>query len=197
MTGIRVLAGLLMGVLVTIPLRVSVTTPVLALAVAAGALGGVGVVRDSLRLVRGAAGLTLIAYAGALWITAALVAVGPALAFGLVLALLLMVVGFAAQFREAPVDAAVIQGQLRAWLAMTALAGLAAVALALAGGVLILRLPAGVYPVLAALGALAAVVGGRAALLGLNGVAVVQAELGRLDALRRRVQAIRADVGRA
>jgi hypothetical protein len=178
MTWIRVLAGLLMGVLVTIPLRVSVTTPVLALAVTAGALGGVGVVRDSLRLVRGAAGLILIAYAGALWITAALVAVGPALAFGLVLALLFMVVGFAAQFREAPVDTAVIQGQVRAWLAMTAIAGLAAGALALGGGVLLLRLPAGVCPVLAALGALAAVVAGRAALLELNGMAVAARRAG-------------------
>jgi hypothetical protein len=143
---------------ITLPLLgIAVPAGAAALAIGAGAFGGVG------PLVAAGAALALIDYGLALWLTAAPADPLGAALFGVALVLVLETADFHRRFRGAIVSAAALRGQAFRW-AVGAVLGLVAAtalaALALVG----LRLPPGMAPLLAAAGAIGVIAGVAGAL---------------------------------
>ena len=155
----RLLAGLLVLPLVGLPLLAEASWLTGTIGAAAGVLCVGGIVGWSFRLLRAGAALSLIEYAVALWVSAVPPDILAAVAFGVVLMLLLDVVGFDARFRGAALHPGVLRGQIRYWLGSGATAAGAGFLLALATGRIAVQLPAWAYPAAAALGALGACAG--------------------------------------
>ena len=156
---IRVVAGLLVLLVVGFPLLVAPASATGLLGLVAVTLCAGGIISLSTSLLAAGAGLAIVEYAFAL-----LVAGGPpdflgALAFGVVLSLLLQTVGFAARFRGASVDPRVVREQARAWVATATAAAAVGTVLAMGAGAVGIGLPPAAYPAAAAFGALMAVLG--------------------------------------
>jgi hypothetical protein len=94
---IRTLAGLLVLAMAGLPVLAGPSWVLMPLGVAAAGLGLAGVLRYSVRLVAASAGLSLVEFALALWLSAA-PAVLIAIGLGVLLALALDVADFAARF---------------------------------------------------------------------------------------------------
>jgi len=154
----RLGAMVLLAVLAALPLGVRPSTPPVAwLAMAALAVGGVGVIAWSVPLVTAAGSLVLIAYALALVIAGPSADPLTAIALGSTLVLLLALVHFGGRVRGATLGPSVIASQARQWLAVVGLGVVAALALTAAALPLGVALRSASLPVVVIAGALGAV----------------------------------------
>lgn len=159
MMPVRALALLSMVVLVTIPTLGHLNSGSVAVAALAGALCVAGVLGRVSALVTAGASLTLVQYTLTLVITDAPASVLGAVGFGVTLALVVDVSEFCRRFHGATVSPSAWRGQARHWLVSVAVgAGLASSVGAVA---VLIRIgaPPGLYPLLAAAGALVTVAG--------------------------------------
>lgn len=165
----RPLAGVLALALVALPVM-AVPVPVVAgLGTAAGLLCLAGIVWRSLRLVTAGAAGAVIQYALGLWLSSAPPDLFTAVALGVVLALLLEVIEFAARVHGMAVDRLVLQRQVRDWVGSAAISGAAGLALAVGAARVTLGLPAWACAGAAGLSAFAAFGGIVRVLLGAHG----------------------------
>jgi len=159
----RLAAMVLLAVVAALPLGVRPSTPpVTWLAVAALAVGGVGVVAWSVPVVTAAGSLVVIAYALALAIAGAADDSLTAIVLGAALVLLLALVHFGGRVRGAMIGPSVIASQARQWLAVVGLGAVAAVVLAAVAtplGVALRRATLPMVVIAAALGAVLTVAG--------------------------------------
>ena len=156
---IRAAAGLLALFAIGYPLGVMPGVSAALLGVVAGTLCAAGILGRIRALVALGAGVAMVEYALAL-----LLASGPqdpvgALGFGVALSLLLQTVDFEVRFRGAVVERQAVQAHVREWLETGAVAVVLGLLLTGLGGGGMIRLPVPVYPVVAALGALLALLG--------------------------------------
>jgi hypothetical protein len=168
----RLAAMVLLVILAACPLGVRPSTPpVTWLAVAALALGGVGVIAWSVPLVTAAGSLAMIAYALALVVAASPAEPLAAIALGATLVLVLALVHFGGRVRGAVVGAPVIAAQARQWLAVVGLGIVAALVLTAVATPLGAVLRDATLPVVVIAAALGAVltVGGIIALVAREG----------------------------
>ena len=154
---IRVLAAAFALVLFVIPWTIAPAKPVVVAGVAGLALAAVGIGGLWRWPLLAAACAFLIEYAGALSLARAPLGVWGAVAFGLVLLLLLASIELGRGCHRATVDARVLRSQLAGWLGFTAATlGATLLGLSLAGG-LAASIPSAAAPFLAGLGALGVV----------------------------------------
>jgi len=154
----RHVAALLGLVLVGLPLVVTPSWVIVVPAAVAALLIAAGILALSTPLVTGGIAVGLVEYTLALWLGGRPLDSVTAVALGAVLLLLLQVVDFARRFRGAAVHASVVTRQVRYCLRIGLLGVMLGVVVGgLATGLAPALPPVG-YPVLAALGALAAFV---------------------------------------
>jgi hypothetical protein len=167
---IRLPAGLALAMVVGLVLGSDASWPGAVLVGVAVTLGLGGILGHSFSLIGASAGLIVVAYSLALAIVAPAPGVVTPALVGSGLALLLVTGEAAARGRGAPVDHRVLGAWLRDVTGAAALAGVAGVALGTVGGTVTLGLPAWGYPLVAAVTALAVVVGtGRALIASARG----------------------------
>ena len=151
---IRVPAAAFALALFVMPWTIAPAKPVVVAGVAGLALAAVGIGGFWRWPLLAAACAFLIEYAGALSLARAPIGVWGAVAFGLMLLLMLASIELGRGCRRATVNARVLRSQLAGWLGFTtATLGATLIGLSLAGG-LAASIPAAAAPFLAGLGAL-------------------------------------------
>jgi energy-converting hydrogenase Eha subunit G len=178
----RLVALSLVAIVVMLPMTVLPSPHLGWLAVPAFLVGGTGAVALLVPLATAGAAIALIEYAVALLIERPAPDLVIATAFGTALVLLLTLVHFAHRVHGAAVGPSVIRSEIRRWLMIVAIGGLATLALTIAGTALRFLLPDVALPVIliAALGALVTVAGV---------IALVSADAGGTASLARRSEA--------
>lgn len=155
----RIWAGLPIAVIAAVPLWTGASAPVYGIELVAILICACGVLAYSLSTVSAGAGLAIIGYTVALWLSGDGVAVIGAAAFGLALLSLLAFSEFARQFRGAAVARSVIRGQIIYWIGRAALAFGAIILLILMASGLAALVPAAGRAVIGGLGAVIAFAG--------------------------------------
>ena len=149
-------AGALVLVAAAYPLGIYPAAPVTWLALGVLLSGGAGVALRSGPMVTVGGALALIAHAVALLIVRAPFDPVSAIALGATLTLLVLVVNFAARVHGAALGASVVTWQVREWLLVVVVGGLAAAVLTLTGTALATVFRAASLPMVVAAAALGA-----------------------------------------
>jgi hypothetical protein len=153
---IRHVAGLLALLAVGLPLLTAPSWPMAGAAGAAGALCAAGIARFSIPLLTAGISLSLAHYTVALWLSSEPPGFVVAVALGVTLTMLFEVVGFAARFRGAAVDARALREQARSWVVTASAAAAVGLLLAMGASAFTLRLSPPASAALAAVGGLGA-----------------------------------------
>jgi hypothetical protein len=154
----RYVAGLVVPLIAGLPLCIKPISIVGVLATLAGVLCFTGLVQRSLSATLCGCVLAMMDLALALWWAGSSMSVLGAAAFGLALLILLDTVHFAGRFAGAEVDPPAWRAQLSWWIGRGAVSCGAAIVLTLLASVLAPALPSFGLPILAGVGALAALV---------------------------------------
>jgi len=174
---IRLPAGLTLAMVVGLVLGTDTSWPVGGLIGVAATLAVGGILGHSFSLIGASAGLIVVAYSLALAIAAPAPGVVTPALVGVGLTLLLVTGEAVTRGRGAPVDPRVFAGWLPDVTGAAVLAGVSAVTLGAVGGTVTLGLLAWGYPLVAAVAALAVVVGtGRALIASARGSRVDHGE---------------------
>jgi hypothetical protein len=174
---IRLPAGLALAMVVGLVLGTDASWPVGVLVGVAATLGLGGILGHSFSLIGTSAGLLVAAYGLALAIVAPAPGVVIPVLLGAGLTLLLVAGEAVTRRRGGSVDRRVLVAWLRDVTGIAGFAGVVGIALGAAGGSVDLDLPAWGYPLVAGVGALAAVVGtGRALIASARGSGVDHGE---------------------
>jgi hypothetical protein len=171
---IRLPAGLALVGVVGLVLGTNASGPVAVLVGVGATLGFGGIVGDSFSLIGASASLIVVAYSLALGVAAPAPGIMIPVVIGLGLTLLLVTGEAATRGRGAPVAPRVLGAWLRDATGTVGLAGVVGIALGAGGSTVIVGLPVWGYPLVAAIAALAVVVGTGRAL-------IVRGHGGRID----------------
>jgi hypothetical protein len=148
-----------------VPISVKPTWAVGTLAIATGLFCFVGLLWRSLAATLTGCVLAVIALTLALWWSAASMSVFGAVAFGLALLFLLDSTHFAERFAGAQIDGSAWRAQLAWWIGRAALCFVVAILLTLIASAVDLVIPASGRPMIAAAGALVAILAALSAML--------------------------------
>jgi len=159
----RVAALVPVGALVAVPLLLYRGPIAVVVAAAAGILSVAGVVGRVPALVTAGASLTLVQYTLTLMMIGGPSSIPSAIGFGVILILVLDAFEFHRRFDRATVTLSSWGRQTRHWLATMVFGVLATSGVAAAAELVRIGAPPGLYPVLAAAGAVATAVGAAAA----------------------------------
>ena len=151
--------------IVIVPVSVKATWPIGALAFASGLFCIIGLLWRSFGATLTGCVLAVIALALALWWGAASMSVFGAVAFGLVLLLLLDITDYTRRFAGAQVDAFAWRAQVAWWIGRGALCLVAGILFTLIASALALVLPTSGRAMIAAMGALVAILAALSAML--------------------------------